>query len=96
MGAQAGKPCKDQRLSVRVSKSEKATLERASRSVRMTTSEFVIREALSSAEEILAERTRFTLPPEQWEAFTARLDQPPRAIPALSRLLNEPTPFDER
>lgn len=95
MDGQASRSCKDERLSVRVSAIEKMTLERASRAVRMTTSEFVVREAMASAEEILAERTLFVLPPEQWEAFSARLDQPSRAIPAISKLMREPAPFDE-
>lgn len=95
MPGQARKACKDQRLSVRVSMGEKATLERASRSMRMTTSEFVVREAMASAEVVLAERTRFSLPEEQWRAFAERLDEPPRAIPALAKLMNEPTPFNE-
>jgi len=96
MGVQTKKACKDRRMSVRVSAVEKTTLERASRSMRMSTSEFVLREAMASAEEILAERTRFVLSGEQWEAFIARLDEPPRALPALSRLLTEPSPFDVR
>jgi len=50
---------------------------------------------VASAEEILAERTRFVLPEEQWEAFVARLDEPPREIPALARALGRPSPFDE-
>jgi uncharacterized protein (DUF1778 family) len=91
----ADRKTKDQRLSIRVSMHEKTTLERASQTLRMTTSEFVVRQAVESAEEILAERTRFTLPPERWEEFTARLDVPPRPIPALSRLMGEPSPFDE-
>jgi uncharacterized protein (DUF1778 family) len=95
MQTRAKRIYKDQRLSLRVSTVEKATLEAASQSISMTTSEFVLREAMSSAEEILADRTRFVLPAEQWEAFSARLDRPPRSIPALAALLTEPTPFDE-
>jgi len=75
---------------------EKTTLESASQSVSMTTSEFVIRHAMASAEEILADRTRFLLSADQWEAFSARLDQPPRALPAIMKLMAEPAPFDER
>jgi len=74
---------------------EKTALESASQSVSMTTSEFVIRRAMASAEEILADRTRFVLSADEWEAFSTRLDQPPRAIPALAQLMTEPSPFDE-
>ena len=95
MGIPTERTRKDERLGIRVSAAEKAILERASRSMRMSTSEFVVREAVASAEEILAERTRFVLPQEQWEAFAARLDDPPQAIPALVRALSRPSPFDE-
>lgn len=96
MPAQARKACKNERLSLRLSTIEKATLESASQSVSMTTSEFVIGQAMASAEEILADRTRFLLSADQWETFSARLDQPPRAIPAIAKLMTEPAPFDER
>jgi uncharacterized protein (DUF1778 family) len=87
MPTQARRACKNQRLSLRVSMVEKTTLESASQSVSMTTSEFVIRQAMASAEEILVDRTRFLLSVDQWEAFSARLDQPPRAIPAVMKLM---------
>jgi uncharacterized protein (DUF1778 family) len=96
MPTQARKARKNERLSLRVSMVEKTTLESASQSVSMTTSEFVIRQAMAAAEEILADRTRFLLSADQWEAFSARLDQPPRAIPAIKKLMAEPAPFDER
>ena len=96
MPTQARRARKNERLSLRVSMVEKTTLESASQSVSMTTSEFVIRQAMASAEEILADRTRFLLSADQWEAFSARLDQPPRAIPAIMKLMTEPAPFDER
>jgi uncharacterized protein (DUF1778 family) len=93
---QTRKASKSERLSLRVSTIEKTTLESASQSVSMTTSEFIIRQAMASAEEILADRTRFVLSADQWEAFSARLDQPPRTIPAIAKLMTESAPFDER
>ncbi len=94
MPGQTRRASKDQRLSLRVSAAEKTALETASQSLNMTTSEFVLREAMSSAEEILADRSRFLLPPDQWEAFGARLDGAPRALPAIAELMSEPSPFD--
>jgi uncharacterized protein (DUF1778 family) len=37
---------------------------------------------------------RLELDDEQWEAFVAALDAPPKARPRLKRLLNEPTILD--
>lgn len=78
---------KGERLYIRVSALEKTMFEEAARAENTTLSAFIVREALTSAEEILADRTRFELPPDIWDAFVARLDEPAREIPALSRLL---------
>lgn len=86
---------KDERLNLRASKREKETLEYAARLSHTSVSQFVMREALASAEQVLADRTRFELPAEQWAEFVARLDEPPREVPAIERLLSEPTPFDD-
>lgn len=86
---------KGERLNLRVSRREKETLERASSLLRVTTSQFVVREALAVAEEILGDRTRFELPQKQWSAFIIRLDEPPRELPAIKRLLTESSPFGD-
>ncbi len=41
-----------------------------------------------------ADQTAFTLGPDDWQAFCAALDGPPREIPTLRRLLTEPGVFD--
>jgi uncharacterized protein (DUF1778 family) len=86
---------KDRRLNLRVTSYEKDVLERAAEAERITTSQFVVGEAVTSAEQILADRTRFELPPAEWKAFAERLDEPPRELPAIKELAGEPSPFDE-
>ncbi len=46
------------------------------------------------AEETPADRTRFVLHVERWEAFLAALDAPPRDLPRLERLFREPSVFE--
>jgi uncharacterized protein (DUF1778 family) len=48
----------------------------------------------SSCGETLADRRRFELPAEQWNAFQATLDRPATAKPRLQQLLNEPGLLD--
>jgi len=57
-------------------------------------SEFVLESALVRADETLADRTRFGLDAEQWEAFLTALDAPPRDLPRLKRLFEEASVFD--
>ena len=85
---------KETRLSIRASDAQKAVLRQAARVRRMNTSQFVLQASLDAAQSILADQTEFLLSPEQWEAFCQRLDAPPKAIPALTRLFSEPDPYE--
>jgi uncharacterized protein (DUF1778 family) len=38
-----------------------------------------------------ADQTEFVLSNEQWQAFTAALDQPARHLPKLEKLLRKPS-----
>jgi uncharacterized protein (DUF1778 family) len=57
-------------------------------------SDFVMESALSRAEETLADRRVFGLDAEKWAAFQAALEAPPRPLPRLRALLDEPGFFD--
>jgi uncharacterized protein (DUF1778 family) len=50
--------------------------------------------ACQAAEQVLADRVHFVLPPAQWEKFCAALHPPPRELPALRKLLTEPSVFE--
>lgn len=54
----------------------------------------LLHQLLSCTEDALPDRQRFTLNAEQWAEFQAALDAPPRALPRMSRLLNEPSVLD--
>ena len=47
------------------------------------------------AEDTLADRNRFGLDAVRWKAFLEALDAPPRDLPRLSRLFQEPSVFDD-
>ena len=83
-----------EKLDLRLSMSAKQTLQAAATATRKSVSEFVLESALKEAEERLADRRVFTLDAEQWEAFIAALDAPPRRHPRLDRLFREPSVFD--
>lgn len=86
---------KEQRLSIRASEPEKAILRQAAQARHMNTSQFVLQASLDAAHAILVDQTEFRLPPEQWEAFCARLDAPVRTIPQLRQLFSEPEPYGD-
>lgn len=87
---------KETRLSIRASAESKRLLERAARKENKNVSDFVLENALSAAEAIVADDSNFSLDDSQWKKFIAALDTPPRDIPALRQLLTTPGVFDAK
>jgi uncharacterized protein (DUF1778 family) len=83
-----------EKLDLRLTPSAKRILQRAAVASSRSVSEFVIQSALARAEEMLPDRARFGLDAAQWEAFQVALDAPARPIPALRKLLSEPSVFE--
>jgi uncharacterized protein (DUF1778 family) len=84
-----------EKLDLRLTPEAKHTLVSAAQAQRRSLSEFVLESALGRAEEALADRRVFQLPPAQWTAFIKALDAPPRDLPRLRELLNEPSVFSD-
>lgn len=55
--------------------------------------DFVVDAAVVEAERVLADRTEFTLRPEQWARFVELLDRTPYDEPGLEKLFSRPSVF---
>ncbi len=87
---------KASRFSIRASATQKRVIAEAARIRDTTISDFVLEQSLTAAHQVIADQVQFRLPQKQWKKFCDALDAPPKAIPALRRLLNKPGPFDAR
>jgi uncharacterized protein (DUF1778 family) len=85
---------RSEKLDIRITPEAKQILQQAAKQRHTTISQFVLESALASASTVRAERARFALNAEQWEAFMAALDAPPQQHPCMERLLNVPTILD--
>jgi len=83
-----------EKLDLRLTRKAKLALQAAARASQRSMSEFVLESALARADEALAVRRTFILDTDQWKAFLAALDAPPRPVPRLEKLLQEPGFFD--
>ena len=90
----AEKSLRTAKLDLRLSPEAKRKLQAAASASRRSVSEFVLETALVRAEELLTDRTRFGLDAEHWQAFLAALDAPPRELPRLTRMFQEPSVFE--
>ncbi len=89
-----GRTVRSAKLDLRLSLQAKEKLQAAARVAHRSMSEFVLESALVRADETLASRTRFELDADRWQAFLTALDAPPRELPRLARLFQEPGAFD--
>jgi uncharacterized protein (DUF1778 family) len=85
---------KETRLSIRATLESKALLEKAAKKENKNLSDFVLENALSAAEAIVADDSHFSLDARQWKQFINALDAPPKNIASLRRLLTKPGVFD--
>lgn len=85
---------KNERLQLRLTNQQKDIIARAAQVKQTTMTNFILEKSYQAAVEVLAEQTFFSLTDEQWENFCQVLDAPPKAIPALTKLLTEKSVFD--
>ena len=85
---------RSEKFDLRLTPAAKQLLYRAATATRRSVSDFVLESALARAEETLTDRRYFGLNAEQWTAFMAALDAPPRPYARMERLLKEPSIFD--
>jgi uncharacterized protein (DUF1778 family) len=90
----SGIATRSEKLDLRLTAADKQTLQAAAAVTRRSVSEFVLESALARADDALADRQIFRLKDDQWKAFLAALDAPPRPTPRMERLLKEPGFFD--
>ena len=83
------------RLDLRVSPEQKHLFEEAAAATEQTMTEFVVQAAEVAARDVLADRTRFALAPEQWAAFSAAIDREPRVLPRLAAFLTTPSVLEQ-
>ena len=82
------------RIQLRLRPAQKAVLARAAELRQTSLSNFMLEHACEAAQQVLAEQVDIVMGPAEWAAFCKALDAPPRAIPALRKLLTEASVFD--
>ena len=82
-------------INLRVTRSQKALIDRAAAALRRNRSDFMLETACREAEAVLLDQRYFSLPPEDFKRFLAMLDHPPAANPRLRRLLRTAAPWEQ-
>ena len=87
-------PQKAEQLNIRASASQKAMLAEAARLQNMNVSQFVLSKSLDAAEEVIADQRIIRASKEEYDWLMAKLEEPPKDIPALRELFSKPSVFE--
>jgi uncharacterized protein (DUF1778 family) len=82
-------------INLRVSRSQKALIDRAAEAQGRNRSDFMLDAACREAESVLLDQCYFHLDADAFQRFTAMLDAPPADNPGLTRLLKTKAPWDK-
>jgi uncharacterized protein (DUF1778 family) len=80
-------------LNLRIKPHDRGLIDRAAQLTGKTKTDFVLEAARRAAEDALLDRTLFTVGPAAFDAFRARLDEPPRPNDKLRRALKTAAPW---
>lgn len=85
-------------INLRISDEEKALIDQAAQSLGKTRTAFILENTLRLAEEVILDRTRFTLSSEQWDQLSAALDNPPskEQVQGLATLFKAKAPWQQQ
>lgn len=85
-------------INLRISNEEKALIDHAAQSMGKSRTAFILENTLRVAEEVILDRTRFTLDSKQWEQLNAALDNPPldEQVQGLSKLFTVNAPWQKQ
>lgn len=81
-------------LNLRIKPDDRGLIDRAAKLTGKTKTDFVLEAARRAAEDALLDRTLFVVGPEAFDAFRARLDEPPHPNEKLRRTLQTPAPWE--
>jgi len=86
-------PTASTRLDLRIDPYKKEVVTRAAELLGMSITQFIMERVFPEAEQIVLEHQRIRLPKADWDRFCAKLDEPPKALPELRKLIKKPSIF---
>jgi uncharacterized protein (DUF1778 family) len=82
-------------LNMRIKPATRNLIDRAAELLGKTRTDFMLEASERRAEEVLLNRTIFTVSPEVYEEYLARLDAPAKPNDRLKRTMTTKAPWDE-
>jgi len=85
---------KVEQLNIRATAAQKTKLAEAARLQNMNVSQFILSKSLDAAEEVIADQRLIRVSKAEADWLLAKLEEPPRDLPRIEKLLAEPSVFE--
>ncbi len=85
---------RDQTISIRATGRQRDVSDRPARALGKPRSDFMLEISIQHAEDVMLDRTFFSLGTDAFERFEALLDAPPQPTEGLRRLLQRTAPWE--
>lgn len=92
--ALTGKNTKTEKFDIRLSREEEALIKHAASLQHTSPTNFIRQQAVSAAEAVVHEQTRFVVTEKQWRAIEEALSEPAKVLPNLQKKLAKPDDWD--
>jgi uncharacterized protein (DUF1778 family) len=86
---------RESRFSIRATTKQKALITRVAQRFNKTVSDFVLENAVETAEALEMDNAHYVVSRDKYESFLAALDEPTKPVPALRKLFSTPSILDE-
>lgn len=88
---------KQEKFNLRWTAQQEQVIRDAAQVKQKSVSAFILDQAYEAAQQVLREQDHyhFSLTEQEWKEFCAVLDAPPKPNPALRKLMNSPSVFEE-
>lgn len=83
-----------EQLNIRATATQKAKLAEAARLENMNVSQFILSRSLDAAEDVIADQRLIRVSKEEFSWLSSKLDEEPRDLPQLRKLISEPSVFE--
>jgi len=80
------------RVDLRIAAEDRELFDKAATAQRETLTQFLVESGRERAERLLADRTRFSINADEWNAIQAAMDRPAQVRPELSELFSRARP----
>jgi uncharacterized protein (DUF1778 family) len=83
-----------EKINIRIDPSVKSVIDEAAELSNTTRTNFMVDAAYHAAQEVLLDQRLFLLDSEQWNAFNAKLNEPPKRNEKLAQLMQKKAPWE--